>query len=140
MKLLSLFSTISLIALLSTCNKCIDLSGNTTFNLKDTFDLPVCKSAINSENHLSIAIDSVLNDSRCPINADCIWKGNAAVRFIFSNKQVKTKFVLNTNSGVNFPSDTIIDGYSIKLIQLTPYPETSRIISQSEYTAVLAVR
>ncbi|MBI1768139.1 MAG: hypothetical protein HY015_03210 [Bacteroidetes bacterium] len=84
---------------------------------------------------LHVAFDSVLNDSRCPENADCIWVGNAALRFIFTNKEESIKFVLNTDLP---PRDTVIEGYRVKLLKLTPPLRVNVFLKQSDYRAEIS--
>ena len=85
-------------------------------------------------------MDSVLGDSRCPSNVQCVWEGNAEVRFLFTVDSIQTDFALNTNGGMQFNSDTIIDGYSISLLDLSPYPEDPGEILQVEYYSKVIVK
>jgi hypothetical protein len=140
MKTLSIISALFLLLLLSNCSKNNELTGDSSFSLNDTLNLAINKSAINNENQLTIKIDSVLSDSRCPSDVVCIWEGNAAVRFLLVNDGKETKFVLNTHGGVNFISDTIIDKYSIQLVNLKPYPISTKVISNDEYVAELLIK
>jgi len=91
----------------------------------------------NADYNISIVLDSVLNDSRCPIGMECIWAGNAAVRFIYSSANSTQPFVLNTLT--SFPTDTLIEGYRIKLNTLTPYPEAGLVIKQVDYKAEIQI-
>jgi hypothetical protein len=140
MKTISLISALFMLLLLSNCSKNTELTGNSSFSLNDTLELAINKSAINNNNHLTITIDSVLSDSRCPSDVVCIWEGNAAVRFLFANADEETKFVLNTHGGDNFRSDTIIDEYRIQLVNLKPYPVSTKVISNDEYVAELLIK
>jgi len=140
MKTITILSTLFLVLLLSNCNKNTELTGDTSFRLNDTLKLAINKSAINNENQLTIRIDSILNDSRCPSDVICIWEGNAAVRFLMNNDGEKTKFVLNTQGVINFDSDTVIDEYSIQLVNLRPYPVSTKVISNDEYVAELLIK
>jgi hypothetical protein len=87
--------------------------------------------------HMSVSLDSVLNDSRCPSNVNCIWEGNAEVRFVYLNGTKMVKFSLNTNSSMR--KDTLLDGYTIELVRLTPYPDTEKVIEQKDYKAELKI-
>ena len=91
----------------------------------------------NADYNISIVLDSVLNDSRCPIGMECIWAGNAEVRFIYSSANSTQPFVLNTLT--SFPTDTLIEGYRIKLNTLTPYPEAGLVIKQVDYKAEIQI-
>jgi hypothetical protein len=140
MKLIPILSTLLLIVLLTNCNKNSEKMCDLTSIINDTLNVSVNKSTSNNLYQFTVTIDSVLNDSRCPSNANCIWMGNAAVRFLFTNNDEVKKFVLNTNGGTNYPSDTTIDGYYIKLVTLSPYPEVNKDILQSEYVAELLIK
>src|SRR4029079_3700015 len=43
-----------------------------------------CANPIVSGTQVQLCFDSLLTDSRCPCNADCIWRGYAAGKFSFS--------------------------------------------------------
>ena len=116
-----------------------DPAGITTLPLNDTIEIANFDTKYNYENQISIRMDSVLNDSRCPSNVNCVWEGNAEVRFIFTVEDLPNGFVLNTLGGVNFKADTIIGGYQIKLVRLSPYPEEPGLIPQDEYFAEICV-
>ncbi len=110
-----------------------------SFMLDKSFELKYNKTRNNLENGIIISLDSVLNDSRCPKGAACVWAGNARVRFIYSNNTNDLKFILNTLGSLYFPKDTLIDGFRIKLIDLYPYPEIGKIIRQRDYKAELRI-
>lgn len=102
-----------------------------------TFELKYGETKINTDYGLSISLDSVLNDSRCPSKAVCVWAGNAEVRFVYLKDNNSVKFVLNTLP--TFRTDSLINGYRIKLINLSPYPEIAGSIKQSEYKAEITI-
>jgi hypothetical protein len=125
------------IAVLSSCSE--DKTDKLPFPLDDVFELKCKEIRNNNETGIHISLDSVLNDSRCPKGVICIWEGNARVRFIYSKNVQDTRFELNTHGSLSFPSDTVIDGYRIELIDLNPYPEAGKIIPQSEYRAEIKI-
>jgi hypothetical protein len=111
--------------------------NNLIFN--DTISLSYRDCLNDSENQMSICLDSVFNDSRCPTGVVCIWAGNATVRFKYEKyKNKPVIFDLNTNS--QFRSDTIVDGYKFTLIGLSPYPEIEHQIIQKDYKAEIIVK
>src|SRR5258708_5065601 len=71
--------------------------------IKDTdplsAQLKLRETTYNIAPSISVSLDSVLNDSRCPSNVECVWEGNAEARFIFEDRGGKVKFTLNTNTG-----------------------------------------
>jgi len=109
--------------------------SNLLFN--DTINLVYGKTYVNYEKNISIKLDSITEDSRCPFNVECAWAGNARTKFIFNSKNQESVFSLNTSSGsVN---DTNISGYRIKLIELKPYPIYLHPINQTEYFARIKI-
>ena len=134
------FAALLLVFGLSNCSKDNDLTGDSSFKLNDTLKLAIDKSAINNEEQLTISIDSVLSDSRCPSDVVCVWEGNAEVRFLLNNDGKKLKFILNSHGGDNYPSDTTISGYYIKMVELHPYPVSTSKIANSEYVADLLIK
>jgi len=110
---------------------------NLIFN--DTIDLSYRDCLNDPENQMYICLDSVLNDSRCPTGAYCIWEGNAEVRFKFEKDNDKPiLFDLNTNR--QFTTDTIVDGYKFTLIGLIPHPTIEHRIVQKDYKAEIIVK
>ena len=110
-----------------------NLELKSTLHLNDTIELANFETKYNYENNLNLRMDSVLNDSRCPSNVQCVWEENAEVRFLFTVDSIQTDFVLNTHGGMQFNTDTVISGYEIKLLELSPYPEDPGEILQVEY-------
>jgi len=125
---------------LSNRNKDNELTGDSTFKLNDILELAIDKSAINNEEQLTISINSVLSDLRYPSDVVCVWEGHAKVRFLLNNDGKKTKFILNSHGGDNYPSDTVIAGYNIELVTLRPYPVSTSKIANSEYVADLQIK
>jgi hypothetical protein len=69
-----------------------------------------------------LQIDSVLEDSRCPNGAECIWAGNAKVQLdLIVEGNYHYQFNLNTN-GIS-QRDTTIREINYKLIDVLPYPD-----------------
>jgi hypothetical protein len=91
----------------------------------------------NYENNISIQIDSILNDSRCPPNAMCIWEGNVAVRFYFVNGIEYRKIVLNT--ATMYLKDTTISGYKINMTGVISSDIQAGLKPQNSYTAKVLI-
>ncbi len=69
---------------------------------------------------LIIRFDSLVADSRCPKDANCIWEGNAEVALTLLASKKNTSFVLNTNKTME--TERSFDQYKVKLIDVKPYP------------------
>jgi hypothetical protein len=77
-----------------------------------------------ADANLTIAFNDVPSDSRCPINAMCIWAGNAVVVLGVhlgppDARPPDLQVTLNTFLD---PRAAPVDGYELQLIRLTPEP------------------
>ncbi len=84
-----------------------------------------CGNYVYSNETTRLCFDSVVNDSRCPANAICVWEGTAVAQFTFhkQNETYPLKLATNAIPG-QFSKDTTIAGYKIEFINLHPYPGT----------------
>lgn len=70
-----------------------------------------------------LCLDSVLQDSRCPLNANCIWQGMAVVKFSVILNNGSHSVILSTNkNALGYAADTTIQNYKISFLNLIPYP------------------
>ncbi len=77
----------------------------------------------------------VVEDSRCPKDVDCVWAGNAKVKFELSRKGKETKIVeLNTGLG---DRSAVYEGYEITIMDLLPHRSSQPSAVASNYEAVL---
>lgn len=83
----------------------------------------------------------VTTDSRCPEGVDCVWAGNAEVLIEVGakNRRVSKTLRLNTNASPERPAEDKYRTYTVKLVELKPYPRANRKIRQGDYTATLLV-
>jgi hypothetical protein len=88
---------------------------------------------------VKVTLAAVPNDSRCPINAVCIWAGDAAVALRFEKSGQATDVTLHTNPQAGVVS-TAVGGAEFRLVGLTPAPVTPSTAKESDYTAILVVR
>jgi len=87
---------------------------------------------------LRIRFVSVVEDSRCPKNVNCVWAGNGKVLLNIADRRKKSRSVeLNTNLE---PRAVTSSGYEIKLLELDPYPVVNETIQPDKYVAILAIR
>ena len=107
-----------------------------TVALGTPFELKVGQTAV-VPGGLTIRFDEVASDSRCPMNAICVWAGEARVAMTLSassGSKVQREWRTNpTNFAVPF------NNYSIQLGALQPYPTGFGTIAQGDYVATLTV-
>ena len=119
---------------LFSCNK--DVNKNNTSAFINTIELKVGECTASLDNSI-ICFDSVLNDSRCPIGATCIWEGNAVIKVDLTKNGKKYGIILNTIP--SFQTDTTIDNLNISLMELNPYPDLKIVSQLNDYKAKLTI-
>jgi hypothetical protein len=90
-----------------------------------TIPINTCNAFTNNTNY-SICFDSLISDSRCPIDPNilCVWAGVAIVKLSLTQNNSLITFKLSTAGGAHFPpKDTTINGVNIKLLDVQPYPK-----------------
>lgn len=85
-------------------------------------------------NSLKFKIIEV-NDSRCPSDVVCVWAGKADVT-IKIESPVSETFVLST---LDNKIDTV-GNYSFELIDVSPYPVSTKQIKTEEYKVTLNIK
>ena len=94
------------------------------------------KSAPNGE--FNIKFISVTEDSRCPVDANCVWAGNAKVSVKITDKNgVSKTMVMNTTMG---PQGDQYRGWAIYLTELSPAPKSGTAIKQKAYKATFSIQ
>jgi hypothetical protein len=83
----------------------------------------------------------VASDSRCPVDVNCVWAGNAEVSVEVGGRlwRGKQTLTLNTNAGGQVPSEAKYGRYTVRLVGLSPQPRGDRKIPPGRYTATLLV-
>lgn len=69
---------------------------------------------------LTVKFVSVVEDSRCPINAKCIWAGNAKIKISIKKGRHAAR-IFELNSTLN-PKSVEIEGYKITYQDVKPWP------------------
>ena len=90
---------------------------------------------------LRLRFARVAEDSRCPVDVDCVWAGNAEVLVEAGGKGWKGKATLklDTNESGQGASEARYGRYTLKLVSLSPQRRSDRKVAPGEYTATLLV-
>jgi hypothetical protein len=83
---------------------------------------------------MSIKFDSVVEDSRCPVGWECLCSGVAIVALDVSVNNHISSFRLTDFGG--FKQDTLITGYRIGIVDLSPYPGRAEILRDSIFVTL----
>lgn len=100
--------------------------------LGEPFEIDYNQKAIFQDQDITIKFVGVLEDSRCPVEAECIWAGNVKIALLFNGQQIK----LNSNLK---PRQIAVRGYVVKLVSVLPSPHVNEKIKKEKYTAKLLV-
>ena len=87
------------------------------------------------EAGLSIRFDRVSGDSRCPADAVCVQGGDALVEIDVLTAGGRQAYQLHTGNMRPVSHSDV----TIALVELSPYPFSSRTIEPGEYRATLRV-
>mgnify|MGYP003576250058 CR=1 FL=1 len=107
-----------------------------TVPLNEQFTLAPGEGASIENTSLRIEFLRVSGDSRCPADAVCIQGGDALVEVRVSDGG---SVEYNLHTGDQSQAAVTHAGYRIALVQLQPYPFSSRTIQPGEYRATLTV-
>jgi hypothetical protein len=100
------------------------------------FQLAVGERAV--AGGLSIRFTGVSADSRCPSDVVCIWEGDGAV--LVEIAPLATDGRVDTLHTRLDPRAIDVGGYSLELVALDPYPETTDPIPAGRYVATFVLR
>ncbi|MEO5941951.1 MAG: hypothetical protein ABIP30_03235 [Ferruginibacter sp.] len=84
-----------------------------------------------------ICFDSLIIDSRCPIDAECFWQGTAQIKVSFHERRNTHRFIMSLQNypAMGYPNDTTINGYRVQFVGLSSYPlSNSNPVSKKEAT------
>ena len=90
-----------------------------------------------AHSRIRVKFISVLDDSRCPANAKCMWAGNVRIKVSISKRR-KTPKTFELNSTLS-PQLAYFDGYAIKLVDLVPRPDEKVKRAADRRTVTLSV-
>jgi hypothetical protein len=100
----------------------------------DTLKVQVNQEKRFAKSKLSVRFVELVEDSRCPVDTQCIWAGNAKIKLRVSKNGRSHDLTLDTNG----PNQTVTaEGYKIKLVGLTPAPRSNIRINRNGYVATL---
>jgi hypothetical protein len=85
---------------------------------------------------LKITFTKVPADSRCPIDAVCVWAGDGEVAL--KAQQLGRDAALSLHTMLD-PRSAVFNGFRIELVHLTPVRRASEPVAAKDYVAQLVV-
>jgi len=99
------------------------------------FDLSQGQEARIQGSNVTVRFSRVSDDSRCAVDVQCVWAGNAVVHLsLTSTQSASAEAALNTTLD---PKAVTYAGYSIRLTGLKPQPRSGTRIPDADYVATL---
>ncbi len=109
--------------------------------LNREFKININEIAILPDENIWVKFTEVTEDSRCPINVQCIWVGRAKIVVnIWKDSQNRGDFVLTAGGGNPALAVQNLDSnYNIKFVDLQPAPISVSETQKSAYIAALVI-
>jgi hypothetical protein len=114
---------------------CGDTLSGPTSPLDRAFTLAPGEAMGITDASLVVRFNGVTGDSRCPADAVCIQGGSAAVGITVTSDRSTNDYELHTGD----MQPVRHEAFTIALVELVPYPFSSRTIEPEEYRATLTV-
>ena len=111
--------------------------GSTLVSAKQKQDVTVkinTEKAVNGG--LKVRFASLVEDSRCPVDTNCVWAGNAKITVRVTKNGRSKLLTLNSMERGVAP---VFAGYRFKLTGLTPDPRSNIRINRNGYEATIEI-
>lgn len=122
---------------------CSKKDGQLYFKLDTPFTLGYQEQAGLESNpdNVKIQFNKVLEDSRCPIDAICVWAGRVEFEVTFTQpgSTESAILLLGDPTGSDYSDSATFGEYTVKVLQVKPEPKAGVDIPQSAYRVQLEV-
>ncbi len=82
-----------------------------------------------------IRFSEILEDSRCPADGICVWEGRASIGMDVKSKEKIQNIIFTTGD----KTTGYFDSYEIHLVNVLPYPFSSKTILPEKYSATIII-
>lgn len=89
-----------------------------------------------AKSRITIRFVDLIDDSRCPVDTNCVWAGNAKIK-VRLTKGRKSRTV-EMNTGLE-PRSIRFEDYEVRIIKLIPEPASNIRIRKDGYVATFSV-
>ena len=111
---------------------CKSSTEPTSPSIEEEFRLKYGQSVKLKNEPLTIKFKSIVEDSRCPTGAVCVWEGNAKIVIQVSQQDVELNSTFE-------PKEAIYQEYTIRLLAVNPYPKLNIELKPADYIITLIV-
>jgi hypothetical protein len=114
------------------------VGGNTSVTPSEPFTLALGETVSIANTAWSLSFDAVTEDSRCPVNVECVWAGQAVLHLTAARPGETEALTLTLGSETMVPEPIGDTGVFLTVSDLQPYPVAGTPIPQRAY-AITAV-
>ncbi|MCB0531822.1 MAG: hypothetical protein H6574_08135 [Lewinellaceae bacterium] len=122
---------------------CSKKDGQIYFKLDTPFTMGYLEQASleSDPDNVKIQFNKVLDDSRCPIDAICVWAGRVEFEITFTQagSTESAILLLGDPTGSDYSDSATFGEYTVKVLQVKPDPKSNVVIPQSAYLVQLEV-
>ena len=98
----------------------LGLAAVTLASDPETLAINIGQHKTSVRGKINVKVVAVVEDSRCPVNVNCVWAGNAKIKITLAKgKKAAKTFDLNSTLDPQF---IVFEGYDIRFVDLTPRP------------------
>jgi hypothetical protein len=106
--------------------------GDVNAAIGEPFQLKINQTAYLASENLTIRFLDVPGDSRCPSDVVCVWAGEVTASVEVERNGYRFQKNITERSPIIFGG---VNGYSITLVGMQPYPKSDSTIPKSQYIA-----
>jgi hypothetical protein len=99
----------------------------------EEFTLAPGESVVVSDSGPKLTFEEVVEDSRCPMDAICVWAGQVVIDVSIGNGSPARHSMR--------PDESVLWGrFEVRLVRVLPYPKSDAPIEPSDYRATFRVQ
>lgn len=119
------------------CDQTDDLS--TQHELGEIIELRIGEHAQIKNTDIYFDFNEITEDSRCPNKTQCIWEGRAMADLRLGINQTQHEFSLISRNSSPQLAEKTVDNRTIRLVNVSPYPEANEVIKKEDYVISVVV-
>lgn len=109
-----------------------------TMSLAAEFELAPGQAVQVGTERLRVEFERVASDSRCPVDVQCVWEGDAVVVVALS-QPARPSVSLQLHTAGSLPGQGTYGRHRVRLVKLLPPPLSSAPVPAADYRATFVV-
>ena len=129
---------LAFVATLLLLGGCVVIPGEVKADPGQEFSLSIGQSAVISGENFLIKFKEIVEDSRCPEGATCIWEGRVSAIVEITDNGSPYQMVLTQSGLTDEYAEETYKEYRLTF-KVEPYPEVGAEIASADYRLLLTV-